>query len=78
MRPVRPEQELFRLAGSVADSLVTVIGNSGAGKTSIGTVTVTGTVSDTSFNVFNGNVSSVTVGVAGVIVKGVSGLLAVP
>ncbi len=50
------------LAGSVADSLFTVIGNSGAGKTGIGTVTVTGTVSDTSFNVFNGNVSSVTVG----------------
>jgi len=50
------------LAGSVADSLFTVIGNSGAGKTGIGTVTVMGTVSDTSFNVFNGNVGSVTVG----------------
>ncbi len=50
------------LAGSVAGSLFTVIGNAGAGKTGIGTVTVTGTVADTSFNVFNGNVSAVTVG----------------
>jgi hypothetical protein len=50
------------LAGSVADSLVTVTGNSGTGKTGVGTVTVAGTVSDTSFNVFNGNVGSVTVG----------------
>jgi hypothetical protein len=50
------------LAGSIASSLFTVIGNSGATKIGIGTVTVTGTVADTSFNVFNGNVSSVTVG----------------
>jgi hypothetical protein len=50
------------LAGSVANSLFTVIGNSGIGKIGLGTVTVTGTVSDTSFNVFNGNVTSVTVG----------------
>ncbi len=50
------------LAGSIAGSLFTVIGNAGTGKTGIGTITVTGTVSDTSFNVFNGNVSSVTVG----------------
>jgi hypothetical protein len=50
------------LAGSIANSLFTVIGNSGGAKTGIGTIIATGTVSHTGFNVFNGNVGSVTVG----------------
>ena len=48
------------LAGAIANSLFTVIGN--VGTVGIGTATVTGTVAGTDFDVFNGNVTNVTVG----------------
>ena len=48
------------LSGAIANSLFTVVG--GVGKVGIGTATVTGTVSNTDFDVFNGNVTTISVG----------------
>jgi hypothetical protein len=50
------------LAGAIADSLLMITGNAAAAKVGLGTVTVTGTVSNTAIDVFSGNVTSVTVG----------------